>query len=96
MVTQLGMVNRARGRTPPPPKLLSTRLHNSSAVAVRLGVSRGPSHASLPVQDPFGDPSQASLTCLANRPVTVPDEAAITGVEGKEIFRHVWLSRGVF
>ncbi|KAI7846478.1 hypothetical protein COHA_000013 [Chlorella ohadii] len=37
-------------------------------------------------KDPFGDPSQASLTCLANRPVTVPDEAAISGVEGKEIF----------
>lgn len=49
-----------------------------------------------PVQDPFGDPSQASLTCLANRPVTVPDEAAIIGVEGKEIFRHVWLSGVVF
>ena len=39
------------------------------------------------VQDPFGDPSQASLTCLANKPVTIPDEAAIAGAEGKEIFR---------
>lgn len=42
------------------------------------------------VQDPFGDPSQASLTCLANKPVTIPDEAAIMGTEGKEIFRRVW------
>lgn len=39
-----------------------------------------------PLQDPFSDPSQASLTCLANRPVTIPDEAAIAGAEGKEIF----------
>lgn len=38
------------------------------------------------MQDPFSDPSQASLTCLATRPVTVPDEAAIAGSEGKEIF----------
>ncbi|KAL4457766.1 hypothetical protein ABPG75_012631 [Micractinium tetrahymenae] len=37
-------------------------------------------------KDPFSDPSQASLTCLANRPVTVKDEAAIAGSEGKEIF----------
>lgn len=39
-----------------------------------------------PPQDPFSDPSQASLTCLANKPVTVRDEAAIAGAEGKEIF----------
>ena len=38
------------------------------------------------LQDPFGDPSQASLTCVAARPVTVRDEAAIQGSEGKEIF----------
>ncbi|KAL4443027.1 hypothetical protein ABPG77_008518 [Micractinium sp. CCAP 211/92] len=37
-------------------------------------------------KDPFSDPSQASLTCLANKPVTVRDEAAIAGAEGKEIF----------
>ena len=32
-----------------------------------------------PVQDPFGDPSQASLTCVASGPVTIKDEAAISG-----------------
>lgn len=47
------------------------------------------------VQDPFGDPSQASLTCLANKPVTIPDEAAIMGTEGKEIFRCTWILWGL-
>lgn len=37
-------------------------------------------------KDPFSDPSQASLSCIANKPVTVKDEAAIRGSEGKEIF----------
>lgn len=38
------------------------------------------------LQDPFSDPSQASLTCVARGPVTVKNEAAISGSEGKQIF----------
>ena len=37
-------------------------------------------------QDPFSDPSQASLTCLATRPVTIKDEKEVVGSEGREIF----------
>lgn len=40
----------------------------------------------LPSPTPCSDPSQASLTCVAVRPVTVADEASIAGAEGREIF----------
>ncbi|KAI3436709.1 hypothetical protein D9Q98_006124 [Chlorella vulgaris] len=39
-------------------------------------------------KDPFSDPSQASLTCVATGPVTIKDEAAISGSEGKEFFKE--------
>jgi catabolite regulation protein CreA len=39
-------------------------------------------------KDPFSDPSQASLTCVATGSVTIKDEAAISGSEGKEFFKE--------
>lgn len=39
-------------------------------------------------KDLFSDPSQASLTCVAKGPVTIKDVAAVTGSEGKEIFKE--------
>lgn len=38
------------------------------------------------LQDPFSDPSQASLTCLATRPVTIKEDKEVAGSEGHEIF----------
>ena len=37
-------------------------------------------------KDFFGDPSQASLTCVASGPVTILDEKEVAAEGGREIF----------